>query len=271
MAMSLYSATLATAIFIAYCLTAYRAKQKGLSTRIVWDSLPWVLVFGIVGARLYHVVNFWNYYSQNPVLIPQVWLGGLGIWGGIGGGFVGVVLYFCLGFERGPVQEVEIAGSGRCPDSLKESSPTITSGHPLNARCGTGRSLSRDVLKHLDAAAPAIALGQAIGRVGNILNKENLPYAYWEILLNLSIFLLILLLDQLREFGKVGGMFNRFRDFSMFQFYIIFYSLGRFGLEFFRTDSPWILGPLNVAQWVCLLIFSTVLILFMPRRKFGVS
>lgn len=83
--MSLYGPILSLAIFISYSLTAYRAKKRGLSTQTVWDSLPWVLVFGIAGARLYHVVNFWGYYFQNFILIPQVWLGGLEILGAVAG------------------------------------------------------------------------------------------------------------------------------------------------------------------------------------------
>lgn len=50
---------------------------------------PWVLVFGFVGARLYHVVDMWEYYSVNLGQIVAVWNGGLGIWGGIIGGVMG--------------------------------------------------------------------------------------------------------------------------------------------------------------------------------------
>lgn len=49
--------------------------------------LPWVLLGGIVGARLYHVIDQWAYYAQNLGQIVAVWKGGLGIFGGIIGGF----------------------------------------------------------------------------------------------------------------------------------------------------------------------------------------
>jgi phosphatidylglycerol:prolipoprotein diacylglycerol transferase len=48
---------------------------------------PWVLGFGFVGARLWHVIDMWSYYSLNLPQIVAVWNGGLGIWGGIIGGF----------------------------------------------------------------------------------------------------------------------------------------------------------------------------------------
>ena len=55
--------------------------------------LPYVLGFGIVGARLYHVVDQWGYYGQHLWQIIELWKGGLGIFGGVVGGIVGLVIY----------------------------------------------------------------------------------------------------------------------------------------------------------------------------------
>lgn len=49
---------------------------------------PWIIVGGLVGARLYHVIDLWSYYSQNLAQIVMVWNGGLGIFGGIIGGLL---------------------------------------------------------------------------------------------------------------------------------------------------------------------------------------
>ncbi|HEY7451783.1 MAG TPA: prolipoprotein diacylglyceryl transferase, partial [Candidatus Limnocylindria bacterium] len=46
-----------------------------------------------IGSRVYHVIHEWELYSQNPALIPQVWLGGLGIPGGVAGGMIALALY----------------------------------------------------------------------------------------------------------------------------------------------------------------------------------
>lgn len=54
---------------------------------------PWVLLFGFVGARLYHVIDLWEFYSQNLALIVAVWQGGMSIWGGLMGGIVGYTVY----------------------------------------------------------------------------------------------------------------------------------------------------------------------------------
>jgi phosphatidylglycerol---prolipoprotein diacylglyceryl transferase len=59
-----------------------------------WSMLLLVIVFGVIGARLYHVIHLWaDVYSQNPILIPQIWNGGLGIPGGVAGGALGILIY----------------------------------------------------------------------------------------------------------------------------------------------------------------------------------
>lgn len=58
---------------------------------------PWVIVAGLVGARLYHVIDEWSYYSQNINQIMAVWNGGMSIWGGMVGGGVGLTIYhYCI-------------------------------------------------------------------------------------------------------------------------------------------------------------------------------
>ena len=55
------------------------------------------LIFcAILGARIYHVADQWSFYSQNPTLIPQTWLGGLGIFGAL----IGSLLYFLVFVDR---------------------------------------------------------------------------------------------------------------------------------------------------------------------------
>lgn len=53
----------------------------------------WGVVGGIVGARLLHVADRWDFYSQNLAQIPAIWTGGIAVWGAvIGGGLSGLVV-----------------------------------------------------------------------------------------------------------------------------------------------------------------------------------
>ena len=60
--------------------------------KINLDKMVDVLIYGtigaIIGARLYYVAFEWDYYSQNLAKIPQIWEGGLAIYGGIIGGIL---------------------------------------------------------------------------------------------------------------------------------------------------------------------------------------
>jgi phosphatidylglycerol:prolipoprotein diacylglycerol transferase len=75
--------------------TALLARPK--MKKEIEEAFVWALGIGIVGARLYHVVDFWGrYYRDNFWKILAVWEGGLGIWGAIVGAGLGIVLYSLL-------------------------------------------------------------------------------------------------------------------------------------------------------------------------------
>jgi len=72
----------------------YFQKHSNLDKKYHDNLFYGLIIFGILGARLYHVADLWGYYSRYPIQIPQVWQGGLGIYGG----FIGCLfftIYFC--------------------------------------------------------------------------------------------------------------------------------------------------------------------------------
>lgn len=84
-------------------LASKQAKRAGKDPEIILDILPWLLIAGIIGARLWHVftpsssnqamgVTTQN-YLRNPIEILKVWNGGLGIPGGVIGGAVALLIY----------------------------------------------------------------------------------------------------------------------------------------------------------------------------------
>ena len=81
-----YGIIMATAIVAAAWLGTAEARRRGENPEIGWSMLLWTIAGGVIGARLYHVIHQWDFYSANPSLIPQVWNGGLGIPGAVAGG-----------------------------------------------------------------------------------------------------------------------------------------------------------------------------------------
>ena len=143
---------------VAAWISTLEAKRRGEDPEHVWNLLIWVLILGIIGARLYHVFstptgNFagWAYYREHPIDIIAFWNGGfrgLGIYGAVLGGVLGVIIYTRIAKDR--------------------------DGKPAHLK------LSR----WLDILIPGLLLAQAIGRLGNRINQElfgpltNLPWAF---------------------------------------------------------------------------------------------
>ncbi|TSA50929.1 prolipoprotein diacylglyceryl transferase [archaeon] len=135
-----------------------------------------------------------------------------------------------------------------------------------------------------DALSPSLILGQAIGRIGNLMNGDayglptNLPWgirfpshspagrAYpglathpsmvYEMLLDLVIFIL---LWRVRNKG--------YRDGFSTAMYFILYSLARFLVSFTRGDSLW-LGPIRVAHVISVILVIGFSLLVFVRRLY---
>lgn len=220
-------------------LAAYEARRKGQSSEIVWDGLVWVLIGGIVGARLWHIFTppasmveagiTTYYYLTHPLDAINIRAGGLGIPGAVIGGLLALYIFV--------------------------------------------RRRKLDFLFWLDVVAPALALGQAIGRWGNFFNQElygspsTLPWAIqinpenrlpgYE---NEATYHPLFLYESLWNFGIVALLLwlgrkydDRLFNGDLFLIYLITYPLGRFLLEFLRLD-PSQVGGININQTIMLLV-----------------
>jgi len=79
----MYGLMLLLAIGACIALTGYRWVRLGGDWDLVFRAAVWGVAFGIVGARLYHVVTSWDEVPDEWWGVFAVWEGGLGVWGGI--------------------------------------------------------------------------------------------------------------------------------------------------------------------------------------------
>jgi phosphatidylglycerol:prolipoprotein diacylglycerol transferase len=237
-------------VIMATLLTRWMLRQMGKDPEIVWDALTWVLIFGVIGARLYHVFTPSRYsgittadYFRNPIMILTTWEGGLAIPGAIIGGVLGIYIF--------------------------------------------ARRNKLDMGILVDAAAPGLALAQAIGRWGNYVNQElygpptDLP---WGIFIDTQhrlreylafeyfhpLFLYESIWNLLNVFLLIW-IFRRFKDWlipgDLFLVYLITYPIGRFLLEFIRLDYVPLLG-INFNQGFMLLVaIGSGLAIYLRHRK----
>ncbi len=215
------------------------ARRRKLNSDFVWDALIWVLIGGIVGARLWHVFTVppsmqaigitTEYYLTHPLDLINTTKGGLGIPGAVLGGGLALYLY--------------------------------------------SRRKKTSFLMWADIAAPTVALGQAIGRWGNFINQEvygkptDLPWAitiqpqyrlpeFWDVEKYHPLFLY----ESLWNFANMGLLLwlgkkypDRLKEGDLFLLYLVGYPIGRFFLEFLRLDSPMI-GTINTNQTIMLIV-----------------
>ncbi len=190
----------------------------------VWNGIVWALIFGVIGARLYHVltpspsmaalgIESPLDYFQHPYQLINIRSGGLGIYGGIAGGALGLFIY---------------SRRARIP-----------------------------MLGWADLAVVGLALGQSIGRWGNFFNQElygrpsDLPWAIGidprfrlPEYAGFDLFHPAFLYESIWSFLTFLGLYfltrryaDRFLPGELTALYLILYAIGRSLLEMVRLDS----------------------------------
>ena len=78
----------AAAVGAAIWLVMRLSDMRGLPTERIADVAMWGVFGGIVGARLFHVLDHLSYFAEHPAEIVMVWQGGIAVYGSFVGGIV---------------------------------------------------------------------------------------------------------------------------------------------------------------------------------------
>ena len=241
-----YGLIVITAIVVGIWLAAQEAERKGFKKEEIYDVAMWVIFPGILGARLFHVLDHWTHeYAANPIRALYIWEGGLAIWGAVVFGALAVAV---IAWRRG----------WRLPKLLDAAAPGLVLAQ------GIGR-------------IACIITGDAMGKPTNgpfgfaytspeamvpKLGVYYTPTPVYEIIANLGIFAL---LWQLRKRNWPDGL--------LFLVYLTLYSLERFLLGFTSSYQILALGltQSQIVALVGLLIALPVIAWILGRRRIAVS
>lgn len=217
-----YGLMLVLAFITGSRLAAMEAGRQGINPDLILNLVWTAFLCGIIGARIFYVVEHFRFYLKDPLRIIMLQEGGLSWFGGLILGMFAAVIYLKRKRER--------------------------------------------IYKILDLIVPFLALAQAIGRIGCLLNgccfgwpsehglyfpvhgQTLIPAQAYAVILLLVIFIVLRLL-QVRP-HKEGEIFFA---------YLFFYSSQRFLIEFLRADNPRVFSGLTLFQFLSIGIFFIAL------------
>ena len=229
-----YGLMIAIGVLAAYYTVEYRAKQREMEWEKVFPLAIWAVLGGFLGSKLLYMLTRLPDLIADPSLIAGSLKNGFVVYGGILGGIFSAWI-FC-------------------------------------------RRSRMDFLKMFDLVMPSVALAQGFGRIGCFLAgccygmevsgdnpiavvfresayaPNNVPLLPTQLISSALDFLncgiLLLLSKKLKTDGQVAG------------FYLIFYSIGRFILEFFRGDLiRGTVGKLTTSQFISVFTLAAGLLM----------
>jgi phosphatidylglycerol:prolipoprotein diacylglycerol transferase len=93
MTIALYGVIIGIGFLSALILISRIAVWTGQKSDDYWDMAAYIIIFSIVGARIYYVIFAWDYYKDNPISVFYIRNGGLAIYGGVIAGFLTIFIY----------------------------------------------------------------------------------------------------------------------------------------------------------------------------------
>ncbi len=236
-----YGVLIVTGVMLGAVYAAWKARQDGENPDHVWNGLIVAIILAIIGARLYHVFSQpqggmvgWSYYRQHPIEVLYIRQGGLGIYGAIIGGILGVVIYAWRAKLR-PLQWLDYGAVGLAlGQAIGRWGNFINQelyGPPTNSSWGL----------IIDPQYRIIPYNNLIIYPPETLFHPTFLYeSLWCLLL---FFTLALIAHKFKD---------RLLEGDLLLGYITGYSLGRFFIEYLRPDA-WLIGPIAAAQLFAIL------------------
>lgn len=250
-----YAICIIIGVVAAVMIGSARMKARGGTGQEVVDITLWAVLFGIIGGRLYHVISSPGpYFGENGDLaaIIRVWDGGLGIWGAIALGAVGV----WFGARRHGHNFLDIADAV-APGILVAQALGRWGNWFNNELYGSATDLPwRLTVYDFDTAA-GVARTDAAG--DPIVLGTFHPTFLYESLWCLLVALALVLADRRIRFARG----------QIISLYVVGYTIGRLGIELLRTDpATFILGQ-RINVWVSILvcIIGVIAFVIFGRRR----
>ncbi|MBP9700647.1 prolipoprotein diacylglyceryl transferase [Candidatus Woesebacteria bacterium] len=242
-----YGFIIGVGILFAVELVRRQARRFDYPVSELESSIVWMMIPALIGARVYHLLTDWQLYQNASITeLIAIWNGGLGFYGALLGGLLGVLMYVFWSHRHHRLSTVSTT---------------------------TALFLLTDLFSF------GLPIGQAIGRFGNLINTElyglptNLPWAlnlpegrFHPLFAYEQICLVFLALTLFWIGFKKRLVIGKGQYFAI---YLVGYGLIRFWLEYLRIQTARLSVPLDIfsiAQWVSIFLMMVGVLIFWVRR-----
>jgi phosphatidylglycerol:prolipoprotein diacylglycerol transferase len=242
-----YGLCIALGIALATWLTARELKRKGYDSVLALDAIFFIVPPGFVGARVYHVLTDYELYAKDPFPgVFEVWNGGLGIYGAVIGGFLGLLLFARV--------------RGISPLSFADAAaPGLILAQALGR---WGNYFNQELFGRPSDLPWAIEISSQNRPQGFRDVASFHPTFLYESLWNVLVCLVLLFVA--RRFA------NSLKNGDIFLLYVCLYSVGRFFVETLRIDPAFLIGDFRGNLFVSsVLALTFALILFLRHAGTG--
>lgn len=231
--------------------------RSGYKADDIQDFALWVIVLGIIGARIYYVIFEWDYYSKHLLEIPNIRQGGLAIYGG-----VLMALFTCIVYtKKKKLDFFPMADAGVLGLILGQAIGRW--GNFFNAEAFGGYTDSLLAMRIKESIVNPAMINENVR--SHILLLDDISYIQvhptflYESVWNLCVFFFLLWFSKRKKFkGQV------------FLLYLGLYGFGRFFIEGLRADSLMLFGTgiaVSQALSLILVLASVILQIFFLKKK----
>jgi phosphatidylglycerol:prolipoprotein diacylglycerol transferase len=238
-----YGILIASGVLAAIGIALIEARRRGENVRHIMNMALLVIPLGAIGARLYHVIDQWDYYMQNLGLI--IGGRGLGIFGAIIGGALGLIIY----------TRWKKLSTLRWLDIL---APGVILAQAIGR---WGNFFNQELYGYPTDLPWAIYIDPAHRLPGYESYSQFHPLFLYESLWNMIGFIILMVLGR-----KLRSLLH---DGDIFFLYVIHYGIGRFFLEGLKINV-WMLWGIPTARWItgAAIIAAIIAIIFRHYKHY---
>jgi prolipoprotein diacylglyceryl transferase len=239
-----YAICILLGIFAGYWLGRRRWVARGGSAEVLADVIMWAVPFGLVGARIYHVITDAELYfgeGKHPIDALKIWHGGLGIWGAVAFGALGA----WIACRRHKVPFLAVADA-------------MAPGIALAQVVGRfGNYFNQELFGKPTNAAWGLEIDPAHRPDGFQDFATFHPTFLYEALWNLGVIALVILVDRRYKLGHGRA----------FALYVAGYTAGRAWIENLRIDTVNEFAGLRLNVWTSMILFVVAVAYFIYASR----